>query len=69
MKKLNAYEVMGMMKAKQLQKQKGASLIEYALVVAAVVAVSVVVFSGDAGTSINGAIEAKVTDAAKEIAK
>jgi len=69
MKKLNAYEVMGMIKAKQLQKQKGASLIEYALVVAAVVAVSVVVFSGDAGTSINGAIEAKVTDAAKEIAK
>ncbi|MBN2867015.1 MAG: hypothetical protein JXK16_13485 [Thiotrichales bacterium] len=69
MKKLNAYEVMGMIKAKQLQKQKGASLIEYALVVAAVVAISVVVFSGDAGTSINGAIEAKVTNAAKEIAK
>ena len=68
MKRLNAYEVMGMMKAKQLQKQKGASLIEYALVVAAVVAVGAVVFGGGVG-SLDGAIETKVSNTATEIAK
>ena len=46
MKKLNAYELMGMMKAKQIQKQKGASMIEYALVVAVVVAIGAAFFTG-----------------------
>ncbi|MDX1347243.1 MAG: hypothetical protein R3189_03210 [Thiomicrorhabdus chilensis] len=64
MKNLNAYEVMGMIKAKQLQKQKGASMIEYALLIAAVVGVATVMF-GDTGMF--NTIETKVTTAATGI--
>ena len=65
MKKLNAYEVMGLIKAKQLQKQKGASMIEYALVVAGVSIIAGVLFigAGNDGGTIGAAINTKVTDA------
>ncbi|MEA3404842.1 MAG: hypothetical protein U9R28_03770 [Pseudomonadota bacterium] len=63
MKKLNAYEVMGLIKAKQIQKQKGASMIEYALVVAGVAAIAAVLFAGgtNGGGSVGDAIHTKVT--------
>lgn len=62
MKKLNAYEVMGLIKAKQIQKQKGASMIEYALVIAGVAAIAAVLFAGgvSGGGSVGDAIKTKV---------
>jgi len=63
MKKLNAYEVMGMIKAKQLQKQKGASMIEYALVVAGVAAIAAVIFAGGTDDGVGAAISDRVTNA------
>ncbi len=59
---LNESKVMSMIKAKQVKKQKGASMIEYALVVAGVAAIAAVLFSGgdnNAGT-VGDAVKAKV---------
>lgn len=67
MKKLNAYELMGMIKAKQLQNQKGATMIEYAIVVGAIVAVAVVFFGSD-GT-ITNALTGKLTSVATDMNK
>jgi len=47
MKKLNAYELMGLLKAKQIEKQKGATMVEYALVIAGVAVVAGIIFAGD----------------------
>ena len=62
MKKLNAYEVMGLLKAKQiekqLQKQKGATMVEYAIVIAGVAIVGALLFGGVGG----GKIGEKITD-------
>ncbi|MDR9497572.1 MAG: hypothetical protein RI556_00190 [Hydrogenovibrio sp.] len=45
--------------------QKGASLLEYALVIAAVVGIAAVIFGGDAG--LDTAIKDKVSDSVEEI--
>lgn len=54
MKNLNAYELMGLLKAKQiekqLKKQKGATMIEYALVIAGVAAIAAILFNDTTGT-------------------
>lgn len=49
MKNLNAYELMGLLKAKQIEKQKGATMVEYALVIAGVAAIAAILF-GSEGT-------------------
>lgn len=53
---------------KQVKKQKGASLIEYGLVVAAIVGVGAIAFGGGDG-SIDKAVKDKLDTAAKDIAK
>ncbi|WP_321276102.1 hypothetical protein [Thiomicrorhabdus indica] len=59
---LNESKVMQIVKKKQMKKQKGASMIEYALVVAVVVAVGAIFFTGtDAG--VGGFISDKLTEA------
>lgn len=67
MKTLNAYELMGMIKAKQLQKQKGASMIEYAILVGVIVAIGVAVMNADIGKDIadhiKKAVESMPTEA------
>ena len=60
MKKLNAYELMGMMKAKQIQKQKGASMIEYAILVGVIVAIGVAVTNANIGADISAQIKEAV---------
>lgn len=44
---LNELKVQELIAAKQVKKQKGATMIEYAIVVAAVAAIAVLVFSTD----------------------
>jgi Flp pilus assembly pilin Flp len=63
---LNEVQVIKMVHAKQVKKQKGASMIEYALVVAAVVAIGALIFDGTAD-SLDGAIEAKVGKIAESL--
>lgn len=53
---------------KALKKQKGASMIEYGLVVAAIVGIGAVAFNSTDGT-ITTAIDGKLDSAATEIAK
>jgi Flp pilus assembly pilin Flp len=55
------------LKQKQAKKQKGASMIEYALVVAAVVGIAVYFFSGNNG--ISGAMNTKMNAVAANISK
>jgi Flp pilus assembly pilin Flp len=62
---LNEAKVQKMNAAKQLKKQKGASMIEYAIVVAAVVGIAGAVF-GDTG-ALSAAITKVFTDAATAI--
>ncbi len=63
---LNEVQVIKMVHAKQVKKQKGASMIEYALVVAAVVVLGAVIFGGGTG-SLDGAIETKVGQIATDL--
>lgn len=60
---LNESKTLEMIRAKNLKKQKGASMIEYALVVAGVAAIAAVVFSGEDGSAVETAIEERVTAA------
>lgn len=60
---LNEAKVQKLIKAKQIKKQQGASMIEYALVVAGVVAIGFVLFGGATGGTVGSAISAKVTAA------
>jgi pilus assembly protein Flp/PilA len=64
---LNEAEVQKMNAAKKLNKQKGASMIEYAIVVAAVAGVAAI-FLGDTGTlttSITSVFNSAITEMAK----
>ncbi|MBD3755973.1 MAG: Flp family type IVb pilin [Gammaproteobacteria bacterium] len=58
---VNESNVMQMVKAKQVKKQKGASMIEYALVVAGVAIIAGVLFGGTDGGTVGAAIDTKVT--------
>ena len=61
---LNEVQVIKMIHAKQVKKQKGASMIEYALVVAGVAAIAAVVFVGGTGDgTVGGAINDRVINA------
>ncbi len=51
---LNKAKVQKMIAAKQVKKQKGASMIEYALVVAGVAAIGVVLFNSTDGSIYTG---------------
>ncbi|WP_024850506.1 Flp family type IVb pilin [Hydrogenovibrio kuenenii] len=53
--------------AQKKQKQKGASMIEYALVVAAVVGIASYFFSADNSTGISKALNDKMTSVANKI--
>lgn len=55
--------------AREKKKQKGASMIEYALVVAAVVGIAGYFFSGDNTTGISKALNDKMTSVATNISK
>ncbi len=57
---LNETQVIKMNHTKQVKKQQGAAMIEYALVVAVVVAIGVLFFTGT-DTGIGGAINTKLT--------
>ncbi|WP_028487146.1 hypothetical protein [Thiomicrorhabdus chilensis] len=60
---LNEAKVLEMIRAKQVKKQKGASMIEYALVVAGVAAIAALVFDGTTGAgTVGGAIQTAVID-------
>lgn len=52
--------------SRKLKKQKGASMIEYALVVAAIVGIGAIVFNGSDGT-LDTAIKTKMTNVSNEI--
>lgn len=60
---LNEAKVLKMIQAQKKKKQKGASMIEYALVVAGVAAIAAVVFAtdGDVATSIETKVKNAVT--------
>jgi len=59
---LNEAKVLEMIKAKQVKKQKGASMIEYALVLAGVVAIAGFLFTDDGtgNSTVGGALKTKV---------
>ncbi|WP_373020446.1 hypothetical protein [Thiomicrorhabdus sp.] len=59
---LNEAKVLEMVKAKQVKKQKGASMIEYALVIAVVIAIGTAFFTGTT-TGVGGFINDKLTAA------
>jgi Flp pilus assembly pilin Flp len=61
---LNEVQVIKMIHAKQVKKQKGASMIEYALVVAAVASIAALVFSGTTTDGLGKVIKDKVDSAA-----
>lgn len=61
---LNEAKVLEMIKAKQVKKQKGASMIEYALVVAAVAGIAAVVFTSDTTTGVGKIINDNIQKAA-----
>lgn len=60
---LNEAKVVRMIQAKQVKKQKGASMIEYALVVAAVVGLAAIFFgtNGTITTAIDTKLDAVAT--------
>ncbi|WP_178863533.1 Flp family type IVb pilin [Thiomicrorhabdus cannonii] len=58
---VNESKIMQMVKAKQVKKQKGASMIEYALVVAGVAIIAGILFGGTDGGTVGTAIDTKVT--------
>ncbi len=57
---LDEAKVTQMLQTKKQKKQKGATMIEYALVVAGVAAIAFAVFSGDTTTGVGKAIKDKV---------
>ena len=60
---LDEAKVTQMLQTKKQKKQKGATMIEYALVVAGVAAIAFAVFSGDTTTGVGKAIQDKVEGA------
>ncbi|WP_319380756.1 hypothetical protein [Thiomicrorhabdus sp.] len=64
---LNESKVMRMVKAKQAKKQKGASMIEYALVIAGVAIVAALLFGGNGGGTVGSAISGKVNNAINSV--
>jgi Flp pilus assembly pilin Flp len=61
---LNEAKVVRMIQAKQVKKQKGASMIEYALVVAAVAGIAALVFTSDTTTGVGKIINDNIQKAA-----
>lgn len=61
---VNESNVMQMVKAKQVKKQKGASMIEYALVVAAVAGIAALVFTSSTTTGVGKIINDNIQKAA-----
>lgn len=59
-------KVLEMVKAEKRKKQKGASMIEYALVVAAIVGVGGVLFNGTDGT-LDTAMKDKMSQVASDV--
>lgn len=64
---VNEKKVLEMVKANRRNKQKGASMIEYALVVAAIVAIAGVVLQTSGDGTLGGAISAKMTSVSNTI--
>lgn len=64
---LNQIKYQKHLQKQQLKKQKGASMIEYALVVAAVVGIAAYFFAGDNSTGISKALNDKMTNVANKI--
>ncbi len=60
---LNEAKVQELIKAKQVKKQQGASMIEYAILIAGVVAIGALVFDTANSTSVAGKIQTKITNA------
>lgn len=60
---LDKAKVTQMLQTKKQKKQKGATMIEYALVVAGVAVIAAAVFSGDTTTGVGKAIQDKVQTA------
>lgn len=60
---VNESKIMQMVKAKQVKKQKGASMIEYALLVAGVAAIAATIFTtnGTVATAITDRIETAIS--------
>lgn len=54
-------------KTKQLKKQKGASMMEYALLIAGVAIIAALLFSGDNGGVVGEAITGKVESAVNSV--
>lgn len=61
---LNESKVMRLVKAKQAKKQKGASMVEYALVVAAVAGIAALVFTAATDTGVGKIINDNIQKAA-----
>ncbi|MDG6774896.1 hypothetical protein QCB45_11175 [Thiomicrorhabdus sp. ZW0627] len=61
---LNEAKVLEMVKTKQIKKQKGASMIEYALVIAAVAGIAALVFTNSTTSGVGKVINDTVTKAA-----
>ena len=61
---LNESKVMRLVKAKQAKKQKGASMVEYALVVAAVAGIAALVFTAATDKGVGKIINDNIQKAA-----
>ncbi len=64
---LNELKVQELIAAKQVKKQKGATMIEYAIVVAAVAAIAVLVFGTGEDGVFKNAVESAVQKSADKI--
>lgn len=60
---LNETKVHEIIQAKQVKKQKGASMIEYAILVGVIVAIGVAVTNANIGTDISAKIKSAVSGA------
>ncbi|WP_127471209.1 Flp family type IVb pilin [Thiomicrorhabdus aquaedulcis] len=60
---LNEVKVQEIIKAKQVKKQKGASMIEYAILVGVIVAIGVAVTNANIGADISTKIKSAVSGA------
>ncbi|MBN2646300.1 MAG: hypothetical protein JXR44_00780 [Thiotrichales bacterium] len=64
---MNEKRVLQLLKNREIKKQKGASMIEYALVIAGVAVVAFVLFGGTDGGTVGTAITGAVEDAVGQI--
>lgn len=64
MKKINELKVQEILQTEKVKKQKGATMVEYALVVAAVAAIAALVFAGNTTSGIGKVINDNVQKAA-----